>query len=269
MDTERSAHFVLRWRSGTVTPADREAVLHRAEAAWMAYQRRLGDARMPADRLAIELEPGLARGKFPHVDPESGALVLDRYEESGEGYLGSLAHELVHAIRWTLWAKDPAYQSDAALFFEEGFAETLATDAGFPSDFPLFGRPAVLAAGAWLDPVHTITLPELISRHRTINFRCMPQAYAERLSFFDYLKERAGLKTLIGLAYGGPVTEARLGQTYGGGLSSLADAWRAWQDSRFAKLPDAAAKAADYRTRSPVQYLHACTREELGLAALR
>lgn len=260
---ERSAHFELRWTPGTVTPEERSAVVERAEASWRAYRERLGEARLPSSRLEIRLEAAAGQGQYPYVDPGTGTLVLYRYAGKGGGYEGSLAHELVHALRWKLWAKDPAYQTDAALFFEEGFAELLATDAGFPSDFPRFGREVVIAAGAWLDPTHALTIPELVEHHRALNFRCMPQAYAERLSFFEFLRTQAGLAPLVTLAYGGPVTGERLARAYAKNLPSLAHAWRTWQDEAFSKIPDAAAKAADYRAHSPIQYLHACTREEL------
>ena len=62
----------------------------------------------------------------PHVDPATGDIVLYRFPGALGAYEAPLAHELVHAIRFSIWTT-PERQTDAGLFWEEGFAEPEAT----------------------------------------------------------------------------------------------------------------------------------------------
>src|SRR5688500_4265436 len=140
------AHFDVVWKSGAASLEDGQRVLDRGERARAKLVELLGEQRVGDRRIRIRLGGDGGRDKIPYVDPDTRDIVLYRFPGEGGAYEAPLAHELVHAIRFDIWTK-PERQTDPALFWEEGFAELLAREAGFPSTgFPLFGVDPYVAA---------------------------------------------------------------------------------------------------------------------------
>lgn len=260
--TARAEHFEVLWHAGDASEAEVQAVLARAESSYRALEALLGARRMARERLNIRLNGDAQQGEMPTVSPQTGELVMVRFPGRGGGYEASIAHELVHALRLKL-TLEPARQTDVYLFIEEGLAELLAIAAGFPSTgFPTYGAPIAIAGGTWVATDEDLALSALVRRHRALNFRCMPQAYAQRLSFMVYLERRIGLQAIIELAYADKVLTAEdLERVTGESLEVSAAAWRAWALGEYRAIVDADQQAAAYRQGSPIKYLPVCKRE--------
>jgi len=259
--------FSIEWSAGQTTEAEVEAVRTRAEAAYARMRELLGDARVVrADKrpFVIRLAGDAAPGQYPLVSPDTGEIILYRFPGKGGAYEASLAHELVHALRFALWT-NPAKQTDPFLFWDEGFAEILATEAGFPSaGFPTFGHSVALTAGACTETHEDPRVTDLVRRHRALNFRCMAQSYGLRLSFMTFVRERFGLAKMVALSYvDEPLTESVIERGLGGKLEDLEAAWKVWLRERLDAEGHAAARIEEYRTQSPIRFFPKCTKEVL------
>jgi hypothetical protein len=254
-----TAHFDIRWDAGAATEAEIRAVQERAEGAWQRYTQLLGPTRMPIFRVVIHLVGDGKPGDFPTVVPETGEVQLMRFPGHGGGYEASIAHELVHAMRRARWLEEK-HQTAPALFLEEGYAELLATEAGYPSTgFPTYGFPLAVVAGSWLTPGQDLPVSELIRKHRQLNFRCMAQAYGERLSFVFYMRERLGFEGVTRLAYAdAPLTVPMIEAAMGSPLDSLGAQWRTWAVSKSKTVPNAAELQRQYRHDTAIQYFPVC-----------
>ena len=258
-------HFLIRWADGAATDAEVAAVRDRGERALARYHELLGPERLPTGRLGVILEGDAKHGEVPTVSMDTGDLLLFRFPGVGGGYEAPLAHELMHALRWRL-TKDPARATDTFLFVEEGFAETMAVEAGFPSlGFPTFGFPVAVAAGTWIESGQDIPLADLVRHHGALNFRCMAQAYNLRLSFMTYLRQRVGLEPLIRLAYASePLRPEALERVAGEDLSALGQHWRSWARAQYDAVADHQVQAALYREKTPIHYFNVCGPEVLA-----
>ncbi len=237
-------------------------MLARVLSAYDRYERLLDIHPLATQRIVIDLRGDGKPADLPTVDPATGEIVLFRYRSPGGEYEASVAHELIHALRRSLWT-DPKRQTDAFLFLEEGFAEVLATEAGFPSSgFPTFGAPVAVAAGAWIETGQDLPIVALIRHHKALNLRCVAQAHALRVSFVTYLRERFGLATLIRVAYSdSPLDADGLASAFGADLEKLASDWRAWARKGFEALAGAREKAKAYRQRTPIRALPVCNQD--------
>ena len=255
-----TAHFVIESQPGRDADSEVKAVATRAEAAWTAFAKVLGPARMGKERLTIRLGgPGsLEEHRVSSVDPATGALVLYRMQGPEGVYEGSLAHELVHALRFKRWTR-AELQTDAGLFVEEAFAELLAQEAGFPSAFPRYGAPAQVVAGAWLvTPDGKLPTEALVRHHRALNFRCMAQAYGVRIGFATYLTERFKLPAVVKLAYDErPLTADDFGRVLGVPLPTLAQGFVGWVKQGLA-APGSQEAVQRYKTGTPIRYFPVC-----------
>jgi hypothetical protein len=242
-------------------------VRERAEASYGRFSQLLGQARMPARTLDVRLKGDAQRGQMPTVSADAGELILVRFPGPEGGYEASLSHELMHQIRWELWT-NPKLQTSAFLFVEEGFAELLAVEAGFPSTgFPTYGFPLAVAAGTWLHSNESLPIPNLISNHAALNFRCMPQAYTLRLSFMLYLRERFGLQPIVRLAYWSQALRPEdIEQVLGVNLEVLSLEWTAWAIRKYENVKDAKEQSKMFRTNTPIQYFEVCGPEVLPQA---
>lgn len=246
------------WTPDAATDAEARAVSSFANEVWRDLSRLLGPARTPDRQIIVRLAGDAEPGQVPTVDPGTGDIVVFRFAGEGGGYDASLAHEMVHAFRWDLW-KQEQLQTDTFLFFEEGFAEAAAVQVGRPSKgFPKFGASTAAAAGAWLRDDSPRDMLALISHHRALNFRCMAQAYALRLSFVEFLVEAYGFERLVDLVYTSePLTSDIVGKHFGISLQDLAGKWYRWASGKLEALDDAEARVTGY-LESPVKYLPKC-----------
>jgi hypothetical protein len=251
--------IAVRSTASVASTAEVEAVRDRAA---LALPRLLGILGLRPSQLpvAIRLAGDGGSGRYSTVDPNSGEVILYRFVGDGGGYEASLVHELVHALRRHRWT-DPQRQTDPALFLEEGLAEVVAVEVGFPSTgFPLYGASLDVAAGQWIDRGEDLDPADLVRRHNALNFSCMPQAYTLRLSFITYLRERFGLASLVALAEAPPpLDEDAFVQAFEVSLDELSTAWRAWATTRYAAASDASSQARAYR--DAVKYFPVCARD--------
>ncbi len=251
--------------AGDDDSADEIAAVHaHAAQALEALSRLLGPGRVPPT-LTIRLLGEAEIGEVPRVDPETGEVWLVKFPGQQGGYTASLSHEIVHACRRHLWT-DEARQTSPYLYLEEGLAELAAIEISAPSaGFPLYGTPAVIAAGQWLVRDEALPIEALVRHHVPLNLHCMAQSYTTRIAFLGYLRERHGLDPLIALAYqDAPVTVDELERAYGAPLSELARAWEAYTIAAYHETPQADAIAARFRDDTPIRYLPVCGPEALA-----
>ena len=245
------------WNDAVASANDATRALERAEEARAKFIELLGADRVGARHIRIRLAGEGSPREVPSVDPLSGDIVLYRFPGDGGAWEAPLAHELVHALRLPLWTQ-PARQTSPGLFWEEGFAELIATEAGFPSlGFPLYGVAPEVGAASFLVPGEALPIPQLVAEHQALNFRCMAQAYVERISFMTYLRKRLGLAPLIAVAnVDAPLDVAAIEKTLGASLAELA---RAHDEGVVAGAANRVA-AARFRETTPIKYLPVCPR---------
>jgi hypothetical protein len=246
--------FDFYWASGGIESEGLEYGVRQAEKYYKGVSNFLGHG--PEDKLQILLlgpaeVDGNRRGS-PRVDSQ-GRIHLFRYGPTYHGYFGALPHEMVHSFR----IQRAPYHD---WFFEEGFAEFVALRVGKSmKGFPWYETPVTVAAGQWLDRGEDIPLRILREKHRDINMACRAQSYALRSSFFDWLGRTYGDETLLKLASrqkAGALEdyEALMGKPF----DVLAVEWREAVTKAYNELSDADARAEDYRSRTPIQYMPVC-----------
>jgi hypothetical protein len=240
-----------------------KAVLSRSENARTAFVALLGNERVGDRRIRVRLLGEGSAREIPTVDLKSGDILLYRFPGAGGAYDAPVAHELVHALRVSRWA-NAEQQTDAALFWDEGFAELLAREAGFASTgFPLFGTDADVAAASFVTRNEWLPVTKLFSEHRALNFRCMAQAYVERVSFMAYLRARVGLAPIIAIAYASvPLDLQTVEKTLGVKLADVAEAHRL-SISKTAAQANTRDAGTTYRETTPIRYLPVCPRGAL------
>lgn len=251
-----SKHFMLFWNEGETLDDEIDKAKQHAEEVFSKLSEILGPTRMPEDKLIITFEgegvdPDTYKKSAPNVDNQ-GRMHLYRFDAGG--YLGAMAHEMVHAIRFgTL--------SNWNRFLEEGLASALATYL-YPemNSFPRYGYSSDLVAGGWLTSSgYYIPLGTLFDQHNRLNLKCSFQSYVLREDFFGYLISKYGLKKLIGFAYTGEVGEKRYYEKiWGKSFYALTKAWEADLRGRFNSIPNSETLIDDYLKKTPAQYMGAC-----------
>jgi hypothetical protein len=271
-DFERSAasaHARYHWNPSSTSAGEVDNVMQRAELAFAKVSALLGADRTPRERLIIlmagdALAEGYSRpARVPHVT-EAGQIVLYRYPGQGGGYESSLAHEMVHAFRTPDPRRRETFKGgdgdDGDAFFEEGFAELIATRSGIPKQgFPTYGYPLDVVVGQWIARGQAIGIDVLMKHHEELNLRCLLQTYSIRSSFFAYLDEKYGLPRVMRLAYlEAEITPRAYEQIFGAPLDQLTSAWSAWASTRFAAIADGPEQGRRYREQTPARYMPVC-----------
>ncbi len=248
-----TAHFVLLAREGEATHAQLEQAGQRSEGWFEDLRTVVGAERTPTVKLLVLLDgSGIGGTNVPHVDRQ-GRIYLYRYTEEFEDYFDSLLHEMVHAFR-----RATGYRYLG--FVEEGLAQ--AIDGAILPDkvaFPLYGFSLDLVVGHFFEIDRAIPLALLRSRHRTINLPCQLQAYAERASFFGYLRDIFGMEDVLALAYGrSPGQDASFETLFGSSFTELTARWERDIRARYRKIADPERDWAEFRNSSPAQYQPMC-----------
>jgi hypothetical protein len=258
-----SAHFVFVWRQAETPPEDIEAAVTLAEDLFARLSDVLGPERVPSKQLIVTFKGDwrspTGQPRYPSVDA-MGRIHLFRFPGVGGGYLGKLGHEMVHAFRmeWRWNRRRPPGQAFG--FVEEGFAEWLATHVEPHSlAFPSYGFPIQVVAGQWLMNQEAPPLRTLVERHGWLNLHCLPQSYALRGSFFQYLHATFGKEALLQLAYSDEaLTMALFTKVFGRDFEVLEQDWREQTLTAFAATAEGAQLARDYRAKTPVQFMYIC-----------
>ena len=103
-------------------------------------------------------------------------------------------------------------------------------------------------------------LPKLLAEHRAFNFRCMAQAYVERISFMTFLTTRVGLKPIVAVAYvDTPLDVPTIERLLGAKIDALAAEHEKLLTATRQRAPAQVAGAA-YREKSPIRFLPVCPR---------
>jgi len=246
-------HLVIQWREGESAEAI-EAAKTQGEHYFAVLEEMLGHA--PSHKLHVVLngpaeQPDGSWGT-PRVDGWS-RIHLYRYGPTHHGYFSALAHEMVHAFRFS---RMPHHD----WFFEEGFAEFVALRVDDSLEgFPWYGYPVDLVVGQWFARDEALPLAGLRSRHRELNMPCKLQAYSLRSGFFDWLGRTHGDEKVLELASrekAGALADYQ--EVFGSDFPTLAGQWRSAARAPYKALEDADTQAHAFRTRSPAQYQEIC-----------
>ena len=134
-----------------------------------------------------------------------------------------------------------------------------AREAGFPSrGFPLYGVDADVAAASFVARGEALPIRKLLAEHRALNFRCMAQAYVERISFMTFLASKVGSKPLIAIAYvDTPLDVPTIERLLGAKIDALAAEHEKILIATSKRAPARVAGAA-YREKSPIRFLPVC-----------
>lgn len=249
-------HLVVEWVDGT-SETEIAAARSEGEKFYAAVASLLGG--VPDHKIVVMLrgpsEQPNGRREAPSVDA-LGRIQLFKFDPAGHSYFSALAHEMVHAFRFSRPDKD--------WFFEEGFAELIALRVD-PSlaGFPWFDFPVDVVAGQWIVRGEDIPLALLQGRHAELNQPCRAQSYGLRSSFFDYLGRAYGDETLIAMASREKAGSAQdYEQFFKKPFDALETEWREALLASYRKIENADALAARYRQESPIQYAPVCKRGE-------
>jgi len=242
-----SDHFVFESTSADATDADMGTGIQQAEAHYAAIAALVGPTLVPSGKITVILEGAFREDRSGGYVDEGGAVHLSRYRPDLGGYFGSLAHEIVHAMRYSYWHRFNVGPWDNFGYTEEGFAEYVAI-AVYPDKpgFPFYGYPAdVITAGRL---IRGEGIPQQVMRDRhDLNTPCQWQTYPLRASWFRYVEEAYGRETVLAIAFSEvETTDARIEGILGTTLAQVDAAWDAWLLARYAATPDAAAIAQPY-----------------------
>lgn len=250
-----SEHFVLQWNRGESVEKEIEEAADFAEEVYSKLSSLVGKNNMPSVRLIITfrgegVDPKTYKKSVPHVDRQ-GRIHLYRFESGG--YLGALAHEMVHAIRVNTL---PYWEG----FFEEGLASAIAHHL-YPDTkaFARYGYPLDVVAGYWLVSGKGVPLETMRVQHGRLNLKCSFQTYVMREDFFTYLADTYGIDKLLAYAHSDKVGHIDAYPDYWGkNFAQLVEAWEIDLRSRYHAYEGAAELADEYFKNTPVQYSKAC-----------
>ena len=248
--TLEAGHFAVFWRLEEAGPDEIRSLLAVAESVFERISAIVGADRTPTRPILLVLA-GHGRAadgtwRFPNVD-ERGRVILLRYADGVMSYAQEIAHELVHAFR-----RHSGYWLSG--FLEEGFAEAIAMDVD-PDEvgFPRYGYPLTVAAGHLLARDEYLPLSVVRARHDDVGRRCQLQAYLERASFFDYLKQLGGRDALLRLVYREDIpTDADYSELFGAPFPDLVTRWETALLADYQQTPDADETADRFRAEPPI-----------------
>lgn len=250
-----SEHFVLQWNTGQSSEKEIEEAADLAEEVFSKLSDLLGKENMPKVKLIMTfrgegVDPETYKKSVPHVDGQ-GRIHLYRFESGG--YLGALAHEMVHAVRVNT---QPRWEG----FFEEGLASAIAYYL-YPDTkaFARYGYSLDVVAGYWLVSGKGIPLETMRVQHSRLNLKCSFQTYVMREDFFNYLTVTYGVKKLIAYANSANVGQVDAYPEYWGkSFSQLVNDWELDLRKRYHAYEGAEQLAAEYFKNTPVRYSKAC-----------
>lgn len=251
-----SDHFVYFWNSGETDTQEIVEAGAFAEEVFMRLSKLLGESNMPENKLIITfrgegVDLRRQKKKTPHVDFQ-GRIHLYRFE--GEGYLGVLPHEMVHATRMgseRMWER----------FFEEGLASAISYYL-YPErmGFPRFGYDLDLVAGHWLESENgNIPLIQMRREHNRLNLKCQLQTYVTREHFFTYLAETHGIEKLV--EFGNRENAGELSlykEIWGKSFEILASEWEGELRRRYANIPNAKNEMEEFFESTSAKYIPVC-----------
>lgn len=250
-----SDHFVLQWNAGQSSSEEIAEASVFAEETFSKLTQLLGKQRMPSKKLIMTfrgegVDPETYKKSVPHVDGQ-GRIHLYRFESGG--YLGALAHEMVHAIRVNAL---PRWER----FFEEGLASAIAYHL-YPDTktFARYGYPMEVVAGYWLVSGKGIPMETMRVQHSRLNLKCSFQTYVMREDFFNYLTVSYSIEKLLSFAYSKDVGNIDFYQVYWGkNFPELVKEWETDLRGRYHAHSGATELAQEYLTQTPVRYSKAC-----------
>lgn len=250
-----SKHFILQWNTRQSSEKEIEEAAAFAEEVYQKLTDLLGEQNMPSAKLIMTfrgegVDPETYKKSVPHVDGQ-GRIHLYRFDSGG--YLGAMAHEMVHAIRVNT---QPRWER----FFEEGLASALAYYL-YPDTktFARYGYPLDVVAGYWLVSGKGIPLETMRVQHGRLNLKCSFQTYVMREDFFNYLVMNYGIDKLLAYAYSDTVGLVEAYPKYWGkAFSELVTDWESDLRKRYHAYEGAAQLADEYFKSTPVMYSKAC-----------
>ncbi len=257
-------HLIIEWNQGTVSD-EIESAKTEGETFYAAICDMLGYD--PQNKITILLlgpaEQPDGSWKYPHVDPQ-GRINLFRFEASGRSYFSSLAHEMVHALRFDQQDRRTGWFFEADWFFEEGFAEFVAlrVDSSL-GGFPWYDFPIVVAAGQWIVNGEDIPLEILREKHASLNRSCQAQSYSLRSAFFDHLGKTYGDDAVLQMAKqerAGELSDYR--RFLHKDLHELVAEWREFLLREYNDMADVEELSRRYRQETPIQYQPVCKKGE-------
>lgn len=250
-----SDHFVLQWNAGQSSSEEIAEASVFAEETFSKLTQLLGQQHMPTEKLIMTfrgegVDPETYKKSVPHVDGQ-GRIHLYRFESGG--YLGALAHEIVHAIRVNAL---PRWER----FFEEGLASAIAYHL-YPDTktFARYGYPLEVVAGYWLVSGKGIPMETMRVQHNRLNLKCSFQTYVMREDFFNYLVVNYKMEKLLAYAYSEDVGYIDAYQDHWAKtFAQLVSEWELDLRKRYNAYEGATELAGEYFKNTPVQYSKAC-----------
>ena len=241
-----SEHFILISNTQLSTDEENTAVLNKAEMLYTKIFEIVGENREPQNKITIRME-GNFEIKGPYFD--NLGIHLYRYSVQEGGYLGALAHEMVHAFHEDYYIQYDPYQWINYPYIDEGFAEYIAQLIDPTKTwFPWYGFNESAVVGDLILSENTIPHSILREKHFEINQQCHIQAYTQRCSWMRYIDETYGRSTLLSISYT-PVepTPSFFNMKFGTDLATVDANWESWAIEQYNETPNASDIAADFR----------------------
>lgn len=245
--TRSSEHFDFVSNTARATEAEMDFGIVEAEAHWAAIAALLGPELTPSAKITVILDGDFSSDRPGAYVDDRGRIHVTRYREDLGGYFGPLAHEVVHAMRYTYWHTYNAGLWENFGYIEEGFAEYAAilADPDKPG-FPFYGYDPDAITGQRL--IRGEGIPQQVMREQhDLNTPCQWQTYPLRASWFRYVEEQYGREAVLSIAYSEvETTDERIETLLGVTLAEVDAAWEQWQRDRYADIPNAAQIAQPY-----------------------
>jgi hypothetical protein len=245
-----SAHFDFESTTAEATAAEMDAGIELAEAQYEDIAVLVGANHLPGRKIKIILEGPYRSDRSGAYIDEQGGVHLSRYRADLGGYFGSMAHEIVHAFRYSYWHRFNVGPWKNFGFIEEGFAEFVAQQV-YPEKggFPFYLHPEDVVVGHMLIRGDAIPMQVMRDRH-DLNTPCEWQTYPLRASWFRYVDETYGRAAVLAIAYAEVETTNEMIEGLLGTPMAQVDAgWNQWLRARYAAIPNADALAQAYLAR--------------------
>ena len=244
--TLESEHFKLISNSQLSTESENTAVIEKAELMYDRIIEILGDSLRPERKITLRLEGDFVE-KGPYFD--NRGIHLYRYSTAEDGYLGAIAHELVHALHEDYYIQHDPYKWPYYPYIDEGVAEYISQLVDPENTwFPWYGFNEYVVVGDLIISGQDISQQTLRTKHFELNQPCHIQSYTLRSSWMRYIDTTYGRETLIKLSYTeiNP-TEAFIETLFGTELANLDSAWENWAIEQYNTISQAESIAQAFR----------------------